>query len=455
MEFVEGASLAELLRAKQREGGGPAMTPDEGAYVGVEICRALDYAHRRMKVVHRDVTPRNVMLDEEGQVKVIDFGIAAPVAVGGHEVFGSPGHMPPEQIEGKELTPATDVFAVAVLLLELWSGKPPFRRKDAKESEAAMRAPHPKPSEIDPRLLPLDDAIARALALDPRERPQEADELGRALRKFLAGVDLHDVARALGDRVRELRVKPPPPETVRPKGLQRPPSRPSAAEIGTKTFAARDEVIAVAAGAPSGGMPYTRKVVSEKPPPRADQIETIATRPIETDGRRSEARASRRRAGLVTLAVVALGVSAAGYAVFKSNQATPTVATTTTTSTMTTTSTTTSTSPSDSTSSSTSPSSSIPPSTSTSTHVAADASVAPVEKATLVLAGDPGATATVDGAPAPLGSRQVTAGTHFIGFFFQPTQETVGPQAVTFAPNGRVVVTGHFTGVKPGMTISH
>src|SRR5580692_5125911 len=125
MEFVEGASLAELMRASGGEKR--ALTPEEGAYVGVEVCRALDYAHRRMNVVRRDVTPRNVMVDEEGQVKVIDFGISAPVATApsGQGVFGSPGHMPPEQMDGRELTPAADVFAVAALLLELWSGKPP------------------------------------------------------------------------------------------------------------------------------------------------------------------------------------------------------------------------------------------------------------------------------------------------------------------------------------------
>src|SRR5258708_14495509 len=86
MEFVEGVSLAELLRAEDPEGPGvsqaprPRLSPEEAAYVGVEVCRALDYAHRRMNAVHRDVTPRNVMVDEEGDVKVIDFGIAAPVA---------------------------------------------------------------------------------------------------------------------------------------------------------------------------------------------------------------------------------------------------------------------------------------------------------------------------------------------------------------------------------------
>ena len=90
MEFCEGVSLAELLSAG-------AASPAEGAYIGVEICRALDYAHRKAGVVHRDVTPRNVMIDPEGMVRLIDFGIAAPTssARSSGPAFGSPGHMPP------------------------------------------------------------------------------------------------------------------------------------------------------------------------------------------------------------------------------------------------------------------------------------------------------------------------------------------------------------------------
>ncbi|MDP9001281.1 MAG: serine/threonine protein kinase, partial [Myxococcota bacterium] len=203
MEYVAGASLAELLRAC----AGRGLSPEEGAYVGVEVCRALDYAHRRMNLVHRDVTPRNVMVDEEGQVKVIDFGISAPVAMApsGHGVFGSPGHMPPEQMAGKTLAPSADVFAVAVLLMELWSGAAPFRRRTPEQIDAAMRGPHPKPSDTDAQLAALDEVVTNAMSLDPAVRPQHADELARALRKFLSGVDLGDEARQLGDRIRNVR----------------------------------------------------------------------------------------------------------------------------------------------------------------------------------------------------------------------------------------------------------
>ena len=186
---------------------GGVLSPEEGAYIGVEVCRALDYAHRRMDMVHRDITPRNVMVDEEGQVKVIDFGIAAPSQVAGHEVFGSPGHMPPEQIEGARLGPATDLFAVAVTLMEAWSGKAPFRRKTPAECEEAMRAPHPRPSSAHERLLPLDPLFERAMALDPAVRPQSADALGMGMRKFLWGADAGDIARALGERVRVVRAR--------------------------------------------------------------------------------------------------------------------------------------------------------------------------------------------------------------------------------------------------------
>jgi serine/threonine-protein kinase len=180
MELCPGVTLSEVLGATGK------LSAEEGAYVGVEICRALDYAHRRAGIVHRDVTPRNVLIDEEGAVRLIDFGIAAVASGDGkHEVFGSPGHMPPEQLQGRALTPATDVFAVATLLVEAWTGKPPFRRETARESRRALHEPRPALASFADELAPISDLVARGLSLEPKERPAEAETFARPLRDFL------------------------------------------------------------------------------------------------------------------------------------------------------------------------------------------------------------------------------------------------------------------------------
>ena len=261
MELCEGLTLSEVLAET-----GP-LGPAEGAYVGAEICRALDYAHRRAHIVHRDVTPRNVLIDDEGAVRLIDFGIAAPVTRADDpsrtEVFGSPGHMPPEQLHGAELTPATDVFAVGVLLIEAWTGYPPFRRATAQESEHAL---FNVPAPIDrhnPALSPISALIAASIALDARERPTAAEHLARPLREFLKSEDSGDIARRLGERVRrarrrsrssspwlpgeggssphELSTRPLNAGSV-PGGAKNSPSNAPGSSPVTRTFAARDEV---------------------------------------------------------------------------------------------------------------------------------------------------------------------------------------------------------------------
>jgi serine/threonine protein kinase len=452
MEFVEGASLAELLRATGNEGR--TLTPEEGAYVGIEVCRALDYAHRRMNVVHRDVTPRNVMVDYEGQVKVIDFGISSPVATAptGQGVFGSPGHMPPEQMEGKELTPAADVFAVAVLLMELWSGRAPFRKRTGADIEAAMRAPHPRPSDVDIRLLPLDDVMASAMALDAKARPQQADDLSRALRKFLSGFDLHDVARQLGDRVKSVRDNPPPPSTEKKAILQRPPSRPSATQVGTKTFAARSEVDAWD-GAPVG----TRRLASSQP---AAGHKDVETRSLETDPRAApEGRprniASPRRQGLALAAVAgAAGMAVAAFFLGKGAGTAappflPTVMATRAPS-----------APMPSTPTATpAPTSTSPVSSATArTSAAASAASLPapsavMERATLLLLGD-GTFVAVDGVtrgPSPM-RLAVDAGPHSVVFTFPATGESKGT-SLTLKGGERATLRADFTGATPSIRV--
>ena len=456
MEFVEGASLAELLRASHPASGADAaragLSPEEVAYVGVEVCRALDYAHRRMNVVHRDVTPRNVMVDEEGQVKVIDFGIAAPVATApsGHGVFGSPGHMPPEQMDAKELTPAADVFAVAVLLMELWTGRAPFRRRTREEIEAAMRAPHPKPSDAGERLRPLDDVIARAMALDPGTRPQQADDLGRALRRFLAGVDLGDLARHLGNRVRDLRLHPPPPPTEPRPVLQRPPSRPTATQVGTKTFAARDDVGAIRPPPTLEAIPEvsTRKIESLRPPPRASEVDTAAE-PFETDPR-GEAPAPRRTAALFGV-VGACGLAIVAFLLGRA-ATTPTAGARASTAAPQASSAPTAVTriahPSDP------PPASAPPPPAVATAVPV-ATPAPAPRAQLLLLGD-GTMVSVDGVPRGACPARVSLepGPHSVVFSFAPTGESKG-ESLTLRGGDHTTLQADFTGATPSIRASH
>jgi serine/threonine-protein kinase len=137
MELCEGVTLAELLQRR-------VLSAMEGAYVGVELCRALDYAHRQ-SVVHRDITPRNVLVDAEGAIRLIDFGIAGSVTLAGQErqVFGSLGHMAPEHLRGGEVGPKSDLFSVGTVLIEAWTGRAPFRRETLEETQAALLEPPP------------------------------------------------------------------------------------------------------------------------------------------------------------------------------------------------------------------------------------------------------------------------------------------------------------------------
>ena len=136
MEYVDGEDLASLLRRIGR------LPPDKALDIARQLCAGLAAAHAK-GVLHRDLKPANIMLDGRGQVVITDFGLAGVADdIRGPEVrSGTPAYMAPEQLAGKEVTTRSDIYALGLVLYEVFTGKRAFAESAAKLLHAAVR-PH-------------------------------------------------------------------------------------------------------------------------------------------------------------------------------------------------------------------------------------------------------------------------------------------------------------------------
>ena len=182
MELVPGATLGQLVRA------GGAMDPARAARLVASAAEALAHAHDR-GVVHRDVSPGNVMVTPAGEVKILDFGIARAVRGSGAVRSGSDAHgtlsyVAPEQASGDGGDQRADVYALGAVLYELLTGRPPFEGGSTREVADLVRREPPVPVRSIRPGVPraLDDVVMRCLAKDPFTRYPTADRLARALR---------------------------------------------------------------------------------------------------------------------------------------------------------------------------------------------------------------------------------------------------------------------------------
>jgi len=187
-DYVEGVALGRLLRFLS--GRGERLADVAAWHIVERILTALDYAHRQTPpIVHRDVSPSNVLLDWSGDAKLTDFGLAKMLGVASNTqlglVKGTLGCMAPEQARGDEVTERADVYAAALLAWRLASGFAPFgkHRNDEVEMLRAMKNPRLPPlSALRPDLpAALTGAVARALAPDPKERLISAEEFRLAV----------------------------------------------------------------------------------------------------------------------------------------------------------------------------------------------------------------------------------------------------------------------------------
>jgi len=187
MEYVAGASLAEFLRAlrsKQR-----ALNVDVAVWLAAQVAAGLHAAHEAtneagepLRIVHRDVSPQNVLLAFKGHVKLIDFGIAkggTPKETASGSLRGKVAYMPPEQALGEEVDRRADIYALGVVLWEMLT----MRRLFDAENEFLLLEKVRNPKVVPPGSLvngippALDDVVMKALAADPELRIGTADEL--------------------------------------------------------------------------------------------------------------------------------------------------------------------------------------------------------------------------------------------------------------------------------------
>jgi serine/threonine protein kinase len=279
MEYIEGQSCAEILRDD-----GWVEVP-EGISIIEQACEGLDYAHRH-GVVHRDVKPGNLLRSREGVVKLADFGIAKATEqssitqVG--SVLGTAAYLAPEQARGEEAGPSADLYALGVVTYQLISGRLPYEASSL--TELALKQQQEEPPTLDTLVAAVGpemaDAVAIALALDPRDRYKTANEMRRAL---------HDGARGIAPQ--------------RPSGGE--PATHATTVLAGSRRGSRGTRRAAPATAPTAALPPRKprqgtpraRAAATKPPPRA--------RPARSGGR---GRLVGILLGLLALALVIVAI---------------------------------------------------------------------------------------------------------------------------------------------------
>src|SRR5262245_59159422 len=214
MEFVWGKDLLQIQNRfrKLRQHLAPAMA----AFVASKVCEGLDYAHRRkdalgrpLNIIHRDVSPQNILVSYEGEIKVIDFGIAKAATRSSKTqagvLKGKFGYMSPEQVRGLPLDRRSDLFALGTILYELLTGERLFLGESDFSTLEKVRNVDIQPPSKHSRHVPpaLEKIVMKALAKEPEDRYQWANELQEELLQFVMGVQPVFTAKQLAAWMKE------------------------------------------------------------------------------------------------------------------------------------------------------------------------------------------------------------------------------------------------------------
>ncbi len=242
MEFVDGWNLADLWRMGARARKPMPLHVTLG--IILQMCEALNHAHdsrdragRPLRIVHRDVTPQNVMVTRDGVAKLMDFGVAKTDArpkTDAGAVKGTFSYMAPEQVRGKEVDRRADVFAIGVILHELTTGARLFRGSEIEVMTSIVERDAPAPSTRVPDYpADLEEIVLAALKRDRRSRIRSASDLALHISHFAMRHGLRVGPRAVAHFVREVI----PGERMMEEDLGLVPDRPPSQEIDVETGA--------------------------------------------------------------------------------------------------------------------------------------------------------------------------------------------------------------------------
>jgi len=189
MEYIDGETLSNLRAEKEQK----VFEPEEIASWMSQLCDALDYAHNHAKVIHCDLKPANLMVNQRGELKVSDFGIARSLTDSASRLTLEQGrsgtlvYMSPQQLNGERCTHLDDIYSLGASIYELLTSKPPFYSGNIDRQICERVAPsmieRRKELDIEPALVPpvWEETVAACLAKDPSRRPQSAAEVAQRL----------------------------------------------------------------------------------------------------------------------------------------------------------------------------------------------------------------------------------------------------------------------------------
>ena len=370
MEFVNGCNLKALIeRIKQK---GKRFEVAHAIYVMIECCKALNYAHtlenpetqEPLNIVHRDISPPNILLSKMGEVKLVDFGLAKAnsqiESTDPGVVKGKFSYLSPEAASGIEVDHRADIFAIGIILWEMFTGRRLFYGDtDYQTVELVRQARIPSIAALNPEIEPeLEQVVRKALARDPDDRYEHAADLADALAQYLFSRRMKVTARDIAGLVKDTQLERMRKRSIEPSkslidaliqdemakvtslldGSSGESNNVGAVSLDPMQFAAAQELVDTSTWTssffdddrdPSGQIarppsPQPQRAVSENPPPSAmipepdDEVGSLSQMlEPERTGMHEKAPASRATTVMLVVAIALALAIGVGFFLFK------------------------------------------------------------------------------------------------------------------------------------------